>query len=464
MRLAFVYFPQEVCPIFFTEKIYKQNSREGAILPPLGVAYLAAILEKSHIVKIIDANALRLSVCEIVDQLRIFRPDALLFSLVTTNFRVSLDWIKIITRQIDVPVIVGGPQPTAYPVETLASEEIDFCVVGEGWETLPELVDCLGHNGSCENVKGVAFKKDREVMLTEKRQSKLSIDDIAFPARHLLPNEKYTTILSKRFPITAMMSSWGCPFHCTYCGSNHRVVLRDPVKVVDEMQECSVRYKIKEIMFYDEIFSLDKERATIICHEIMRRGLDVTWSIRIRPDLVDEGLIKLFAKAGCIRINYGIESADPKILKMAKRDVSLSSIVDAVLWAKREKIDVLGFFILGLPGESRQSILKTIELAKQLPFDYVQIAKLVPMPETELYEKLKEITGKDLWRDYVLGKADLKSFASFGSELSADELDDWLKKAYQSFYFRPRYILRTLAKIKSFKELRGLANSAWALR
>jgi len=464
MRLAFVYLPQEVCPNFFTEKIYKQNSREGAILPPLGVAYLAAILEKNHVVKIIDANALCLNVGEIVDQLRIFRPDVLLFSLVTTNFRISLDWIQIIARQIDVPVIVGGAQPTVYPVETLVSEEIDFCVVGEGWETLSELVDCLGYNGNCESVKGIAFRKDGKVILTEKRQSKLNIDDVAFPARHLLPNEKYTTIISKRFPITAMMSSWGCPFHCTYCGSTHRVVLRDPVKVVDEMQECSIRYKIKEIMFYDEIFSLDRERAVIICREIIRRGLDITWSIRTRADFVDEDLIKLFAKAGCIRIHYGIESADSKILKMAKRDIPLSSIIDAVLWSKREKIDVLGLFMLGLPGENRQSILKTIKLAKQLPFDYVQITKLVPMPDTELYEKTKEITGKDPWRDYVLGKGEIKGLSLFDAELSADELDDCLKKAYQSFYFRPGYIFRMLLKIKSFKELRGLVNSALALQ
>lgn len=464
MRLTFVYLPQEVCPIFFTEKIYKQNSREGAVLPPLGVAYLAAILEKNHVVKIVDANALRLSIGEIVDQLRIFKPDVLLFSLVTTNFQASLEWIKTIRKQIDVPVIVGGPQPTVYPNETLASDEIDFCVIGEGWETLPELVDCLDHKGNSQNVQGIAFKKNGEVILTEKRQSKVSIDDVPFPARHLLPNEKYTTILSKRFPITAMMSSWGCPFHCVYCEHDPRVVLRDPVKVVDEMQECRTKYKIREIMFYDEIFSLDKKRVTIICQEIMSRKLDITWSIRTRADFVDEALIKLLVKAGCIRINYGIESADPQILRTAKRDVSLSSIIDAVKWAKREKMDVLGFFMLGLPGESRQSILKTIALTRELPFDYVQIIKFVPMPQTELYEKMKEKTGNDFWREYVLGRSKLKSFGSFDSNLTADDLDDWLAKAYRSFYYRPSHIMRMLLKVKSFNELCGLVNSALALR
>lgn len=464
MKLAFVYLPQEVCPVFFTEKIYRQNSREGAILPPLGIAYLAAILEKNHTVKIIDANALRLSADEIVKQLKVFSPDLLLFSVVTTNFRTSLDWIKAIIEQIKVPVIAGGPQATVYPAETLACQDIDFCVIGEGWETLPELIDCLAHQGNCAQVKGIAFKRNNEVIFTAARQSQVSIDDVPLPARNLLPVERYSTILSKRFPVTAMMSSLGCPFQCTYCGTSHRVALRDPVKIVDEMQECRVKYKIKEILFYDEIFSLDKDRARMICDEIIKRGLDITWSIRTRADFVDKALIKLFAKAGCIRINYGIESADPRILKRARRDVSLSAIRDAVLSAKREKISVLGFFMLGLPGENQESILKTIALTKQLPFDYVQITKLVPLPQTQLYNELKERTGRDPWRDYVLGKADLESVVPPDSELTAQELDRWLKTAYQSFYFRPRHILHTLLKVKSFKELRGLVNSALALR
>ena len=217
-------------------------------------------------------------------------------------------------------------------------------------------------------------------------------------------------------------------------------------------------------MFYDEIFSLDKKRVTIICQEIMSRKLDITWSIRTRADFVDEALIKLLVKAGCIRINYGIESADPQILRTAKRDVSLSSIIDAVKWAKREKMDVLGFFMLGLPGESRQSILKTIALTRELPFDYVQIIKFVPMPQTELYEKMKEKTGNDFWREYVLGRSKLKSFGSFDSNLTADDLDDWLAKAYRSFYYRPSHIMRMLLKVKSFNELCGLVNSALALR
>lgn len=285
MKLTFVYPPQEVCPIFFTEKIYRQNSREGAVLPHLGIAYLASILEKKHIVKIIDANALCLSTDEVIDQLRIFKADVLLFSLVTTDFRSNLDWIRQIRKKIDVPVIVGGPQATIYPVETLTFNEVDFCVVGEGWETLPELVDCIDGKGSYESVKGIAFRKNGEVLVTEKRQTKVSINDVPFPARHLLPNERYTTIISKRRPVTAMMSSTGCPFNCLYCGHSYNVVFRDPVKVVDEMQECLNKYKVMEIMFYDEIFSLDKKRAALICEEIITRKLNITWSIRTRPIL-----------------------------------------------------------------------------------------------------------------------------------------------------------------------------------
>lgn len=462
MKLVFVYPPQEVCPMFFTERIYKQNSREGAVLPPLGIAYLASILEKRHIVKIIDANALGLTVGEVINQLKIIGPDILLFSLVTTNFRTNLGWIKAIKKHIDVPVIVGGPQATVYPAETLTFEEIDFCVVGEGWETLPELIDCLS-NGNYKNVKGIALRENNKITITETRCTKLTINDVGFPARHLLPNKNYTTILSKKSPITAMMSSSGCPFNCIYCGHNHNVVFRDPLKVVDEMEECLTKYKIREILFYDEIFSLDRKRASLICQEIIRRRLDIRWSIRTRPDCVNEPLIKLFAKAGCIRINYGIESANPEILRMLKRDMTLSRMTDAVRWAKREKINVFGFFMIGFPGESKQSILKTISLATQLSLDYVQFAKLVPLPDTELYSMVKEKTGDDFWRDYVLGRVGLESFVQFALKLSAEDLDDCLKIAYRRFYFRPQYILRRLLSVKSFKELRGLVNSALAL-
>ena len=119
--------------------------------------------------------------------------------------------------------------------------------------------------------------------------------------------------------------------------------------------------------------------------------------------------------------------------------------------------------MIGLPGENRQSILKTIALSRQLPFDYVQITKLVPLPQTELYDMMKARTGQDPWRDHVLNGGDLGSFPVFGSELSADELDGWLRRAYRSFYFRPGHILRTLLKVRSLKELLGLIRSAMAL-
>jgi anaerobic magnesium-protoporphyrin IX monomethyl ester cyclase len=464
MRLAFVYPPQEVCRIFYPEKIHQQYSREGAILPPLGIAYLAALLEKKHTVKIIEANALRLDVNTAIGQLRDFKPDVLLFSLLTTNFQPNLEWIKAIKKQVDLPVIVGGPQPSIYPAETLTYDEIDFCVIGEAWETLPDLLDCFAKKGDYGSVKGIAWKKNGEVLFTEKRQTKLNINDVPFPARHLLPNDSYTTILSKRRPITAMMSSSGCPFNCLYCGHSPDVVLRDPVKVVDEMEECLTKYHIREVLFYDEIFSLDKRRAVVMCEELIHRKLDISWTVRTRADLVDEPLMKLFARAGCIRINFGIEAADPEVLKMLKRHMSLSRIADAVRWAKREKIDVLGFFMIGYPGETIQGIQKTIALARRLDLDYVQISKLVTLPDTQLYAMVKKETGRDLWREYVLGRADFTSFSPLNSRLTAAELDYWLKKAYRSFYFRPRYILNRLRKITSFKEFYGLLNSAFSLR
>ncbi|MCX5692529.1 MAG: radical SAM protein [Candidatus Omnitrophica bacterium] len=463
MRLAFVYPPQEICPIAFTKKIYKHYSNVGAILPPLGIAYLAAILEKKHMVKVVEGNALRLNVNEVIAELRIFRPDILLFSMLTANFQSDLRWIKELKKHINAPIIVGGPQATLYPAEILTYHCIDFCVIGEGWETLPELIDCIETKGYFEGVKGIAYRKNGEVIVTGIRQSKVTINNVPFPSRHLLPNEKYSTILSKKRPITTMMSSEGCPFNCIYCSANPDVVFRDPLKVVDEMEQCTTKYGIREILFYDEIFSLDKKRAMVICEEILRRKLDISWSIRTRPDCVNESLIKLFAKAGCIRINYGFESGDPQILKILKRDIPIAIMRDAVRWTRKENIDAFGFFMIGSPGESKESIKKTIKLAKELDLDYVQFTKVTPSPHTELYRMVQEKIGGDFLRDYTLGKEDLENLKSVNLSISSDELIYWLKNAYQSFYFRPRYIVRTLMKVKSFKELKGIIGSACAL-
>ena len=169
MRLAFVYPPQEVCSIAFTKKIHKHYSNTGAILPPLGIAYLAAILEKKHLIKVVEANALHLNVTEAIGELRTFRPDILLFSMQTVNFQSDLRWIKELKKHIHVPIIVGGPQATLYPAEILTYQCIDFCVIGEGWETLPELIGCIETKGSFEGVKGIAYRKNGEVIATGTR-------------------------------------------------------------------------------------------------------------------------------------------------------------------------------------------------------------------------------------------------------------------------------------------------------
>jgi radical SAM superfamily enzyme YgiQ (UPF0313 family) len=465
MRILFIYPPQQVCKAASTENVYRQNSREGAILPPLGIAYLASILEKDHQVKIIDANALRLNITEVIRESEIFKPEVVSFTLVTPNFRVDLEWIKAVRDSCRVPVIVGGPHATFYPRETLTFEEIDFCVLGDGWETLPELINCLENSGDVNGIKGISFRRDGEIIVTQKREGKVNIDNAPFPARHLLPNQRYTTILSKKHPSTVMMSSSGCPFECIYCLHDRKVVFRDPVKVVNEMEECRSRFKIKEINFYDEIFSLNKQRAALICEEIIKRNMDITWTIRTRPDCIDKELIKLFARAGCSRIHYGIESVNPEMLKMVKRDIPLSWISDVVRWTREEGISVLGLFIIGFPGESKMNILRTVEFAKKLKLDYVQINKLVPIPSTELYGMFMQREGVDFWLEYALGRRELlDGFAPLNSELSARDLDKWLKRALRIFYLRPGFIFKTMLGVRSFRELCGLINSALALR
>jgi radical SAM superfamily enzyme YgiQ (UPF0313 family) len=175
-------------------------------------------------------------------------------------------------------------------------------------------------------------------------------------------------------------------------------------------------------------------------------------------------MLARMARAGCIRVNYGVESGDEGILKSIKRNIPLIKIKEAVRWSKEAGITVFGFFMIGLPGDDRHSIEKTLNLILELDLDFMQLNKFVPIPGSEIYEGIKKATGYDFWRDYTLGKAGLDSLKTDRPGVSPEELNDYLEKGYRAFYYRPRYIWQKLISVRSFNELRRMASAAIALR
>ncbi|NQT90488.1 MAG: B12-binding domain-containing radical SAM protein [Candidatus Omnitrophica bacterium] len=466
MKVSFIYTPnQRVNRCYYTEKIWKNYSENAIQLPNLGMAYLAGLLrEKGFDVQFIDANVLNLAKEEIIARLNDFKPEYLLYSSITDNFQDTLSWIEEIKQDYNKPVIIGGPHMEIFPEETLTYDCIDYGVIGDGWETLPELLSALNDKKDISEVKGVCFRKDGKVVVTDPRPKHVGLEDVPFPARDLLPNEKYDTVLSKKRPITTMITTLGCPFRCTYCCTETKIRSRSAEHIVAEIEECINRYGIKEIEFYDETFTIDKKRMFKVLDLIEEKGLDFLWSIRTRADCVNREMIQRMAKAGCMRINYGIESADEKILESINRDIPPQMIKDAVKWSREAGITVFGFFMIGLPGDTKESIEKTLDLMVELDLDFVQLNKFVPIPKSEIYEDIKRDTGEDFWRDYTLGKVDLGDFKPYRIHVSPQELDDYLDKGYKMFYYRPKYIWQKLLSVRSFRELCRMASAALSLK
>lgn len=465
MKVCFIYPPnQMVNKCFYTESIWKNYSKNAILLPTLGMCYLASLLrDKGYDVHYIDANVLNMSKEEILEKLEKIKPDYLMYTSITDNFQDTLGWIQNIRKGYDKPVVIGGPHLEVYPKETLTHKAIDFGVIGDGWETLPELLEALQNNKDLSKVRGICYRKDGKVIVTEERPKNISLEDVPFPARDLLPLDKYDTVLSKERPITTMITALGCPFRCTYCCTDRNLRVRSAEHIVAEIEECVKKYGIKEIEFYDETFTTDKKKVFRILDLIEEKNLKFLWSVRTRADCVNKEMIDRMAKAGCIRINYGIESGDERISKSIGRNIPLDTIRNAVNWSKQAGITVFGFFMIGLPGETKESIEKTLNLMLELDLDFIQLNKFIPTPNSKIYEDIKRDTGQDFWSDYTLGKVTLDDFKRTYLDMSNEELDKYLEKGYKQFYYRPTYIIKKMIKIRSFREFKRLASGAISL-
>ena len=453
--------------LYYTKKIHKLYSKKGVVLPPLGVAYLAAYMRnRGYEVGIIDGYAIHYTKEEMIEKIKEHNPDFLMFGVITASLKITVEWMEYIKSKLNIKMILGGPHTLSYPKETLEMYNVvDYIVIGEAWETLPELMESLKSKKDLSKVKGIGYK-DREgkIIITAPRPRRTDYwKGIPHPARDLLPNERYSTLISKRRPVSTMLTATGCPYKCTYCSTDKTAFYRDYKDVVDEMEECADKYGIKEIIFYDETFTINQPRAEKICNEIIRRGLNkrLTFSIRTRADCVNKELLQLIAKAGCVRVNYGIESANEEILHKMKRYMPREKIEQAVKWTQEAGMSPFGFFIIGFPGETEESVKETIEFAKSLDLDYVQINKLTPIAGTPLYDDVIDEIGRDYWKDFTVGKTtESDEIRVPGCKLSSKELDEWLKKAYRSFYLRPSYVFKMISKVRSFREFRELASAA----
>jgi radical SAM superfamily enzyme YgiQ (UPF0313 family) len=256
-----------------------------------------------------------------------------------------------------------------------------------------------------------------------------------------------------------MFTSRGCPFKCAFCDRPHlgkRFRARSAQNVVDEFQAC-VELGIHEILVYDDTFTVGRRRVLEICDEIQRRGLDVGWDIRARVDTVDEDMLRALKAAGCERIHYGVEAGSDRFMEVLRKGITVEQAREAFRLTRKAGIGTLAYFMLGIPGEQPEDCRQTMRLARELDPDFVHITILTPFPGTEIYRQALEegVYDSDHWLAFA--KDPQPGFAPlyWTREMGADQLESLVNEAYKSFYTRPRYILRQLLKVRSWRELRN---------
>ncbi|MCM8786791.1 MAG: B12-binding domain-containing radical SAM protein [Candidatus Omnitrophica bacterium] len=450
MRFALIFNP-------FKYKVHEENLRivqkYFGMFPPLSLAWVASIArEAGHTVTIIDARTLRLSKEEVLCRLKEFKPDILGFMMTTYMFLDTLEWIKYLKKNLNVPVVVGGYNLRVYPKESISHLEIDFGVVEHALDTIPQLFDALEGKRRLEDVVGLVYKKNNEIIVNPPKP--VVFESFPFPARDLLPNELYAEFPTERKNFTVMVTSLGCPRGCLFCEAGRTIYNpRKPETVVKEIEDCYKKYNIREIDIFDYDFTADKKRVIEICRLLKEKKLDLIWACRSRID-IDKEILKEMKEAGCRRIYYGIESGVQEILDIVNKGITIKQIRETIKITKDLGIKALGFFLIGAPKETYKTVKQTVKFAKELNLDYVQFSKCLAKPLTPLWRQLVERTGKDYWRDWILGKEIDRNLPRPWTELTNEQIDRLARWAYISYHTRPSFLLRAVLNVRSFKEFK----------
>jgi len=434
--------------------------------PPLGLLYLAGYIKKysDYELKIIDAQVEKFNYSQLKEKIKEFNPDVVGITAMTFTL---LDVIKTAeTAKEACPsakIVIGGPHVQIYPEETANLKNVDYVVLGEGEKIFLELIQNINNQEKLKLIKGLVFKESDKIINTGRPDYFNNLDEIPFPPREMLPYKKYSSLLAKEKAITTMFTSRGCPFACNFCdrpamGKNFRA--RSAKNVVNEMEEC-LKLDIKEIFIYDDTFTVDKQRVVDICDEIIKRNLKFTWDIRARVNTVDEELLFLLKKAGCIRIHFGVEAGTEKILKILNKNISLDQALTAFRLSKKAGIQTLAYFMIGSPTETKEDVLQTIKFMNELDPDFVQITLLTPFPGTKIYQWAldQRIFQTDYWREFATNPTPGFKTKYWTKELSKEELERLLIMAYKKFYLRPNYIIKRIKAITSLAELRKKAKA-----
>lgn len=438
-------------------------NQERGFNPPLGILYLAAYIEKfsDFKVHILDCQAEEVKYTNLPQIIKNIDPEIVGVTAMTLTLIDTMKVVEIIKEaNPKIKIVLGGPHPHIYPEETIELPGVDYVILGEGEISFLELLKCLSDKNyeKLYQIKGLVFKDRGKIINNGPGKPITNLDELPFPARRLTPYKKYYSIIAKNNPITTMFTSRGCPYRCAFCdrpnmGKFFRA--RSFKNVVNEMEECK-NMGIREILVYDDTFTVNRQRVLDICWEIQKRKLGISWDIRARVDTVDEEMLKELKKANCQRIHYGVEAGTAKILKILNKCITLEQIENTFKLTRKIGIQTLAYFILGSPTETKEDILETMNFAKKINPDFIQFTILTPFPATPIYaDGLKQgIFKYDHWQKFAKNPTTDFKTKYWEENFTEQELISLLNRAYKNFYLRPNFIIKEILKIRTLSSIK----------
>lgn len=465
-----------IIPSWVPEDLFPTKTANSQInyWQPLGTLYVAsALINAGHEVRFY--NGAFIPHQKILDDVREFSPGFI--GLYSTTF----GWPKAQKTAQDIKslnpssfVCVGGPYPTAVQEQCLnpSDESIDAVVYGEAEQTLIELVSALEHRYSLHEIPGIVFKRNKEVIKNEPRQLIEDLDSLPFPARQLLGDEMEQYVpppaTYKRKPVAVIITSRGCNRRCIFCSQFDKdrksgtrgVRYRSIENVLDEIELC-LKQGYKEIKFIDDTFASDYNRAMQLSRAIKARGLDFSWFASACANQVDKPLLKAMKDAGCWALLIGAESGVQKNLNTLRKGIKLEHVQAAVKAAKEVGIKVSTPFIIGIPGESYEDALKTIDFAVQLNPDFANFHALTPFPGTPLYNNIEKYGSiSEHLEDYTYQGAAFVPYT-----MSRRQIQELRQMAFRKFYGRPSFLVKKALQVRNINDfkaaLRGVSSLFW---
>jgi radical SAM superfamily enzyme YgiQ (UPF0313 family) len=437
------------------EERYGALAGAGTYLPPLGLAYLAAAVRDRHEVRIVDAEVLGWTERELLDEVARWSPQVVGLTVVTPALPRVLSICRALkAKNPSVITVLGGPYPSACPIETLECEAVDVAVAGEGEQTFLELLDALEGGRALSEIPGLAFRGAAGPVATPPRERIRDLDAVPLPARDLLPIERYrpSPLHYRAQPALSVVCGRGCPWRCTFCSCakvfRGKFTVRTPAGVAAEVRHLVDRYGAREILFWDDTFGLTREWTLELCD--LLRPIGVGWSAWMRVDLVEPDVLAHMAQSGCWHVSYGVESGNQAVLDGIRKGFRVEDVKRAFRWTREAGIEARGTFILGLPGDTWDTMMETVELAVDAGADYAQFQYLTPYPGTELWDDLAR-HGERLTSDPARHTIWFPVFVPRG--ITEEQLRAAHRHAHRRFYLRPRYVLDRLLRLRSMADV-----------